>query len=42
MVSFINDVIVGMEEKEKHDKVVDEVVKRSVENDLYIKLEKCK
>ena len=28
-----------MEEKEEHNKVVEEVVKRVVENNLYIKLE---
>ena len=31
-----------MEEEEGYDKVVEEVVKRLAENDLYIKLEKCK
>jgi len=42
VVSFINDVIVGTEEKEKHDEVIEEVVRRLVENDLYIILEKYK
>ena len=44
VASFINNVIVGTEEKEKeeHDKVVEEVVKILAENDLYMKLEKCK
>ena len=42
MVSFIDDVIVEIEEEEKHDEVVEEVVKRLAENNLYIKLEKCK
>jgi len=42
VASFINDIIVGMEEKEKYDEVVEEVVKRLVENYLYVKLEKCK
>ena len=44
VASFINNVIVGTEEKEKeeHDKVVEEVVKMLAENDLYMKLEKCK
>jgi len=35
-------VIVGTEDEEEHDELVVEVVKRLVENDLYIKLEKCK
>ena len=42
MVNFINDVIVGIEEKEEYDEVIEEVVRRLVENDLYIKLEKYK
>ena len=42
VASFINDVIIGTDEKEEHDKLVEEVVKRLVENDLYVKLEKYK
>ena len=42
VASFINDIIVGMEEKEGYDKVVKEVVKKLVENNLYIKPEKYK
>jgi len=42
VVAFINDMIVGMEEEERHDEIVKEVVRRLVENDLYIKPEKCK
>jgi len=41
MVRFINDIIIGMEKEEEHE-VVEEVVKRLAENNLYIKLEKCK
>ena len=41
-MSFINDVIIGTEGKEEHDGLVEEVVKRLAENDLYIKLEKYK
>jgi len=33
---------VGMEEKEGHDKIVKEVVKRLAENNLYVNLEKYK
>ena len=40
VVSFINNIIVETEEKKGHNEVVEEVVKRLVENDLYIKLEK--
>ena len=39
---FIDDVIVGTETEEGHDKLVAEVVKRLEENDLYMKPEKCK
>jgi len=42
VVSFINDVIVGIEEEEGHDEVVGVIVKRLVENYLYVKLEKYK
>jgi len=42
VVSFIDNVIVGMEKEEGHDEVVEEVVRRLAENDLYVKLEKCK
>ena len=39
---FIDDVIVGTEMEEGYDELVAEVVKRLEENDLYVKLEKCK
>jgi len=42
VVSFIDDVIIGIESEEEHDKMVEEVVKRLVENDLYVKPEKYK
>jgi len=42
IASFINDVIVGTEEEKGYNEVVEEVVKRLAENDLYVKLEKCK
>jgi len=41
-VSFIDDIIVGTKEDEEHDKIMKEVVRRLVENYLYIKLEKYK
>ena len=41
VASFIDNVIVGIEEEKVHDEVVEEVVKRLAENDLYMKLEKC-
>ena len=42
MASFIDNVIMGTEEEEGHDKVVEEVVKRLAKNNLYVKLEKYK
>ena len=40
--SFIDDVIVETEKEKENYEVVEEVWKRLAENDLYIKLEKCK
>ena len=37
VASFIDNVIVGTKKEEEHDKVVEEVEKRLVENDLYVK-----
>ena len=42
VAAFINDVIVGTETEEKHDELVAEVIRRLEENNLYVKLEKCK
>ena len=42
VVVFIDNVIVGTEMKERHDELVVEIIKRLEENDLYVKLEKCK
>jgi len=40
--SFIDDIMVGTETEEGHDELVEEILKRLEENDLYIKPEKCK
>ena len=37
---FIDDVLIGTDEEKKHDKIVEEVLKRMKENNLYIKPEK--
>jgi len=42
VVVFIDNLIVGMESKERHDELVTEVIRRLEENDLYVKPEKCK
>ena len=38
---FINDVIVVIETKEGHNEIVEEVLRRLEENDLFVKPEKC-
>ena len=42
VASFIDDIIVGTEEEEEHNEIVEEVIRRMEENNLYMKLEKCK
>jgi len=34
-------MLVGTETEEGYDEIVDEVLRRLEENDLYVKLEKC-
>jgi len=41
VTAFVDDVLVGTETEEEHDEVVEEVLKRLEENDLYVKPEKC-
>ena len=42
VAAFINDIIVGTEDDEGHNKMVAEVIRRLEENDLYVKPEKYK
>ena len=42
MASFIDVVIIGTEGEKRHDKLVEDIVKRLAENNLYVKPEKCK
>ena len=42
VASFIDDVIIGIEGEEEHDELMEEVVRRLAENNLYVKLEKYK
>ena len=42
VAAFIDDIIVGMETEEGHNEIVTEIIKMLEENDLYMKLEKCK
>ena len=41
VVAFVDNVLIETEIEEGHDEIVEEVLKRLEENDLYIKPEKC-
>ena len=40
--SFIDDIIIGTEMKKGYNELVEEILRRLKENDLYVKLEKYK
>jgi len=40
VAAFVDDVLVGMETEKGHDEIVEEILKRLEENDLYVKPEK--
>jgi len=40
VVAFVDNVLVGIETEEGHDKIVEEILRRLEENNLYVKLEK--
>jgi len=40
VAAFVDDILIGTETEERHDEIMEEVLKRLEENDLYIKLEK--
>ena len=40
MAVFVDDVLVGTETKERHDEIVEEVLRRLEKNNLYVKPEK--
>jgi len=42
MATFIDDILVATDMEKEHDKLVEEVLRRLEENDLFIKPEKCK
>ena len=42
VAAFIDDVIIGTETEEGYDELVAEVIRRLEENNLYVKLEKCR
>jgi len=39
---FIDNILVAMNTEEEHDELIEEVLKRLEENNLFVKLEKCK
>jgi len=41
VVAFVNDVLIRTEMEEGHDEIVEEVLRRLEENNLYMKPEKC-
>jgi len=41
VAAFVDDILVGTETEEGHNEIVEEVLKRLEENDLYVKPEKC-
>jgi len=41
VVAFVDDILVETETEEGHDEIIEKVLKRLEENDLYIKPEKC-
>jgi len=41
VAAFVDDVLIGTEMEEGHDKIMEEVLRRLEENDLYMKPEKC-
>jgi len=40
--TFINDILVAMDTEKRHNELVEKVLKRLEENDLFVKPEKCK
>jgi len=40
--TFIDNILVATDTEEEHDELVDEVLRRLEENDLFVKPEKCK
>ena len=41
VAAFVDDMLVGTETKEGHNEIVEEVLRRLEENDLYVKPKKC-
>ena len=41
VAAFVDDILVGTETEKGHNEIMEEILKRLEENDLYIKPEKC-
>ena len=41
VTAFVDDILIGTETEEGYDEIVEEVLRRLEENDLYMKPEKC-
>ena len=41
VAAFMNNVLVGIEDEKKHNKIVEKVLKRIEKSNLYVKPEKC-
>jgi len=41
VVVFVDDVLIGTDDKKGHNEIMVEVLKRLEKNDLYVKPEKC-
>ena len=40
-VAFVDDMLIETETEKGHDEIVEKILRRLEENDLYVKLEKC-
>jgi len=41
VVAFMDGMLVEIEDEKKHDKIVEEILRKIEANDLYLKSEKC-
>jgi len=41
VVAFIDNILVGTETEDNQNEIMEEILKRLEENNLYVKLEKC-
>ena len=41
VAAFVDDILVGTKTEKEHDEIIEEILRRLEENNLYVKLEKC-